>query len=442
LSTPEGRASDDRRILRTLAAKYKDFADRVAPGRVQAWRAHNDLQGGRPLLLFYPEGSWNEILPPSSLACEEPLARKIEFRLRARLAHQDRLPDDLPLEARWDVDKAYGLSAWHPGAVSPGSFANHWELDSAVGYYPDLWRTDRPAFRGDAARFVPVLLGVGDARHLVKPAWEYDETGTMREYRFAQEVFDGIMPVRLRGLRHLSLHVTGVYSTLRGLEQMYYDMSDHAAFMHDTLRHITESSIALVREAEGLGMLDDNADLSYQSSGGVGYTSDLPRGGGDYRSSGTVLLRDMWGSAESQEMAAVSPEMHEEFAMQYESRFLSLFGLTGYGCCDDLTRKTDRVLRLPGIRRVSVSPWADIEACARAIGRRAIVSIKPNPAMFAGDAYDGTAAASVIRKAARAAAGSPVEVIVKDVHTCRNDVGRFRAFAEAFYAAFAEGAVR
>ena len=33
-------------------------------------------------------------------------------------------------------------------------------------------------------------------------------------------------------------------------------------------------------------------------------------------------------------------------------------------CCEDLTRKLDAVLTIPNLRRVSISPWADVAACA------------------------------------------------------------------------------
>ena len=59
-------------------------------------------------------------------------------------------------------------------------------------------------------------------------------------------------------------------------------------------------------------------------------------------------------------------------------------GLTGYGCCEDLTRKLDLVFTIPHIRRISISPWADVDACAAKLGDRYIFSWKPHPAHLAG----------------------------------------------------------
>ena len=91
-----------------------------------------------------------------------------------------------------------------------------------------------------------------------------------------------------------------------------------------------------------------NNDETYHSSGGLGYTDELPQADFD----GTVRPCDMWASAEAQEMAQVSPAMHAEFILPYERRLLAPFGLNGYGCCEDLADKMDDVLTIPNLRRV------------------------------------------------------------------------------------------
>ena len=44
----------------------------------------------------------------------------------------------------------------------------------------------------------------------------------------------------------------------------------------------------------------------------------------------------MWASAEAQELAQVNPAQHAEFVLAYEKRLLAPFGLTGYGCCEEV----------------------------------------------------------------------------------------------------------
>ena len=137
----------------------------------------------------------------------------------------------------------------------------------------------------------------------------------------------------------------------------------------------------------------------------------------------------MWASAEAQELTLVSPEMHWRFAMQHEARLLEPWGLTGYGCCEDLTRKMDMVLRLPHIRRISVAPSADIEKCAAQIGAKAIISWKPQPSMLVGQ-FDERKVRDYIAHAVDVSRGCTLEMVLKDTHTCEHHPERFTRWTE------------
>ena len=179
----------------------------------------------------------------------------------------------------------------------------------------------------------------------------------------------------------------------------------------------------VTRQLVSQNLLALNNDESYHSSGGVGYTDELPAPGFD---PAHVRPRDIWASAESQEMAPTSPDMHEEFLMQYERRVLEPFGLNGYGCCEDLTRKLDNVFRIPHLRRISISPWAQVAACAEKLGNRYIYSRKPQPSHLVGD-FDAEVIRGEIRETVEAARRNRcvLEMILKDTHTCQHRPERF-----------------
>ena len=134
----------------------------------------------------------------------------------------------------------------------------------------------------------------------------------------------------------------------------------------------------------------------------------------------------MWGSAEAQEMAGVSPDMHEEFILDYERQLLAPFGLTGYGCCEDLTRKLDDVFTIP---TSSPDLHLALRRC-RSLRREAqgdyIFSWKPNPAHLVGD-FDEDRIRAYIRHALEVtqANGCVMEMVLKDTHTCENHPERF-----------------
>jgi hypothetical protein len=151
--------------------------------------------------------------------------------------------------------------------------------------------------------------------------------------------------------------------------------------------------------------------------GGLGFSDELPQPDFD---GVHVRSRDMWGHATTQIFADVSPAMHEEFALQYESRFLGRFGLAGYGCCEALHRKVDLIRKhLPNLRRISMSPWVDVAAGAQAMGKDLIFSYKPNPALMSAAVWDPDALRAELRDVLDKTRGCAVEIIMKDLHTCR-----------------------
>jgi hypothetical protein len=133
----------------------------------------------------------------------------------------------------------------------------------------------------------------------------------------------------------------------------------------------------------------------------------------------------MWASAESQEMAPVSPAQHEEFAMQYERRLLSKFGLNGYGCCDGLHDKMEHVMAIPHIRRISISPFADVSVCAQKLKGDYIYSWKPNPVYLSNPTFNPESVREYMAQTIDLTKECVVEIILADTHTCHNQPERF-----------------
>lgn len=110
-------SAEDKKILRELAYKVADIASLPEiQKRREMWYRHNELKKGEPLLLVFPENSWNELLPQSSLKTKSRLARNIEWDLLSRIYSYENFHDDKPLEARIGVDlfiddQGYGILA-------------------------------------------------------------------------------------------------------------------------------------------------------------------------------------------------------------------------------------------------------------------------------------------------------------------------------------------
>ena len=390
----------DRTVLRDLARRVAEAAALpVQQERIALWKRHNALRPVRPMILVFPEGSWRELLPFEQMQCEAPAARKIEHALRMRLYTHEHFADDSVCEDLWVVPKVIHSTGW--------------------GLEPQRIPATTP---GGAWRFDPVVHGPGDLKKLHPPRIEFDEAASLQDLRDAQDLFGDILRVELRGPGRMTHHLMAMWTKLRGLEEVMIDMYDNPAFLHEAMELLTLGHEQLREQHLAQGLLSLNNDNTYQNSGGVGWTDELPAAGFD----GTIRPVDLWSDAEAQEMAQVGPEQHEEFVLRYERRLLEPWGLTGYGCCEDLGRKLDRVKQIRNLRRISISPFADVDVCAPQLGGDYVFSWKPRPTDLVGR-FDGDRVRATIRHAIDVcrAHGCVLEMILKDTHTCERQPQRF-----------------
>lgn len=398
-------STEDRRILRDIARRAADIAATpVMAERRNLWRRHNAMENVRPVVFIDPQGSWCELLPPSSLLCREDNARWVEWYLRSRIYIFEHLASDNVLEAEWIVRKVIHNSGW--------------------GLTPERSHSDDP--RG-AYGFKPLINTAADLGKLKFPTITHDESATRRQLEMFQELFGDILRVRVKGIDDLSYHLMNQYSALRGLSEIMVDMTDNPGMLHDAMAFFEEGHHRLLKQYVEQDLLSLNNDNTPIYTSGHGYSDELPKS-----ANGSAHARpgDLWGWAEAQEMAQVSPEMHAEFVFPYEKRLLQPFGLNGYGCCDDVTRKLDFVLTIPNLRRVSVSPWADVDQCARKLKGNVIFMWKPNPAHLVGK-FDSRMVEEYLRHTVDVCAtnGCSLEIVLLDTHTCENHPEKFDEWA-------------
>jgi hypothetical protein len=93
------------------------------------------------------------------------------------------------------------------------------------------------------------------------------------------------------------------------------------------------------------------------------------------------------------------------------------------------------------MRRISISPWADVDACAARLRGRAIYSWKPNPAHLVGD-FNAVRLRDYVRHAVQAAKthGCFLEMVLKDTHTCEQRPERFDGWTRVAREVIAEEA--
>lgn len=389
----------DRDVLRALAERVARNAARPSESaKRESWYAHNDLKSKMPLVLVDPENGWNEIVTLESIVCSGELARRWEMILRKELFWGDSLKDDRPLEPLFEVGYTYTDSEW--------------------GVQEDY----HGGGSGESYTWEGKIQGPEDVGRIRTPSITIDTDTTSETLALAQDVFGGILRVGLRGIWWWSLGMTWDLARLVGLEKMLYLMYDDPGMVHRIMGILRDGYLAKLDYLEQNSLLYLNNAHSYVGSGGIGYTRELPRrqSSGSSISAenrGGVKTGDMWCLTESQETVGVSPEQFEEFVFQYQLPLQERFGLNCYGCCEPLQSRWHILKRIPRLRRVSISPWADQEMMAGMLEDRYVYSRKPAPSLLAVPRADADAIRADIRATLDVTRGCVVELIMKDNHT-------------------------
>lgn len=129
------------------------------------------------------------------------------------------------------------------------------------------------------------------------------------------------------------------------------------------LSRLTEAYISILQQLESKGLLPLSQDYIMCSGA---WTDELPAKGYNPLKPRSI---DLWTGGMAQIFSTVSPSMHEEFEIDYAKQFYKHFGLVYYGCCEPLHLKIDIIRKIPNVRKISMSPWVDVEMGAYNIGR-------------------------------------------------------------------------
>jgi len=118
------------------------------------------------------------------------------------------------------------------------------------------------------------------------------------------------------------------------------------------------------------------------------------------------------------------------FKIGWDIRMMAkLCGLLSYGCCEPVHPCwRDYICKLPGLRKVSVSPWCNEEYIGEALrGTRIIYHRKPSPNFIGvGKELDETAFRQHILKTIKCAKGCKLEFSFRDVYTLEGNAQKPR----------------
>jgi len=86
--------------------------------------------------------------------------------------------------------------------------------------------------------------------------------------------------------------------------------------------------------------------------------------------------------------------------------------------------------KVPNLRRIAVTPRADVARCAEQIGTDYVLSWRPNPAQMLCCGYDPALIRKVIRDGMEASRGCHVDITLKDVETVQGKPANLRRWVK------------
>jgi hypothetical protein len=402
-------AAKDREILRRLAS---DLAEAAAPShaeKAQLWTRMNDLHQERPMV-WINEIPWNEmnVNDELSFTCQHPWARQQEQNLRRTLYQWKHMPADMVLSNYLAC----------PLAMHSTDFGIVEEVD--------VVKTD-DSNEIVSRHFKLQITEPEDIAKIKMPVVTHNAAATKIRFDAMNEVYGGIMPVKQEGQTHIWFTPWDYLIRWWGVQEAMMDLIMRPEMVNEAVSRMVDGWMLELDQFVAMNLLSLDNNNTRIGSGGYGYTTQLP---GKNFDPAYVKPHNMWGCSNAQIFSEVSPEMHWEFALEHDMRWLSRFGLTYYGCCEPLHNKMDLLKRIPNLRKFSVSAWAKIDRIVENGGANYVLSIKPSPAIFAEDSWRPQLARDQLLKSLEQARGCNVEIIMKDISTVRYDPKRLWEWSE------------
>lgn len=395
------------RTLRELAREFARIAELPVHEEKRAeWRAFNDCKMRKPMVLI-DQLPWNELNVDPFLQCtvQEPYWRYVEQEMRRTIYKWNHLPVDMVVDPylclpRPIINSGYGMV----------------EVEDRLALDPQTTAASH--------HYYNQILEMDDVEKIQMPQISLDTEKEAEIIRTAEMLFYGIIPFRMTG-SFIHLGVWDKISTWMGVENCYIELLDRPELMHAVMGRLTDALIYQIGQMNALGLWDVYSNITHCSHT---YSDYLP--GGDTVKHATSY--DAWTLGLAQLFTSVSPAITKEFEVEYMKRVFPFFGAIYYGCCDRLDDRLDIITQMPNIRKISCSPWSNREAFAANLPKGYIMSNKPSPAILATDTLDEGLVRADLRRTIKAAKehNVPLEMILKDVSTVRNDPQRLWRWAE------------
>ena len=343
--------------LRGLAKRQAEIAALpVMQIRKKRWTDTNDgIPGARPPFAIESWTFDRDFMPEELFQCRSEYGRRLESGFLRNIRHHELLNDDHVCPASLDI-------GWH---VKYNEFGIEIHTDYAkdadgvtLGYH-----------------FEHPIKDLAGGFAMIKPAtFELDREGTEAEFSFLNNTFGDILPVVNRYGPDIHNSLTQRLIRLMSMETFFMAMYDAPDQLHGLMAQLRDNAKREALWAEKEGLLILNNDNQCTCGTCFNFTTLLPKQKGAI-APGKVKLSDLWGAMDSQETVGVSPGLFHEFCFPYYRDLAEMYGLVYWGCCEPADAIWEKSLsKLPNLKAVSISRWANEEYMANELKGRSIVN--------------------------------------------------------------------
>jgi hypothetical protein len=395
-------SQDEVSYLQDLAGMAMELANEGRMTKIkQRWRDVNALRKpDRPPLWCNPVGCWSEMIPDDALVCQGAVSKELELYFRKIMIKRD-IDDDSPVNPYFKMAMKFD--------VTP---ANIWGFEVIRESLDEA---------GSAWQYKSALETYEDFDKLQVPQYKYNQQSTESYAAERHDILGDVMPIQLVPISGYANQATiaNPATNLRGMETLMMDMILEPKRVHQLMQVMFKGAMNFLDAVEAAGNIVPNIDEPM-------FLSDPLR---PKPADGKYTLKDCWMAGNSQELDQVSPEMFEDFLLNYQKKIFERFGAVSYGCCENLTKKLDPVLEIPNLKIMVCSAWTDLELLVEKVNRKHCIMWRH----LASDVVcsdDTTALRNKINDQAYLLKGSSYQAILRELQTLMGHSNRLHEWCE------------
>lgn len=394
----------DISVLRELGKKYAQIASLpIQAQRKEMWKKLNDLQKVKPMI-WMSEVCWNEmdVNDELKLRTTNEVCQRIETELRRTIYQWEHMQGDMIVEE----------VIYSPYIIHNTGFG--------INPIADVAETDHNSQIASRS-FHNQITSEDDIEKIKIPKITHDANRTEKFYQAYKNIFDGILRVEKRSCAGFWFAPWDDIVMWMGAEEVLLNLVLKPDLMHKIIDRVVTVYLAALDQFEEQNLLALNLGNLRIGSGAYGYTSELPQ---KVFSKDHIRSANIWGAATAQIFGSVSPQMHKEFGVDYEIRWLKRFGMNYYGCCEPLHNKIKMLKSILNLRKISISPWAKLDVAATEIGRDYVISLKPSPTVLASQTWNPDLVREELKTKLEITKRCNVEMVIKDISTVNHQPQR------------------